>query len=360
MYVFLVRSRQDNILEMNEINKIMMKEKFSKITYMLVMLFMASSFEVLAVNPDGPDEPVVIKKSTENPPANADYTIGQISPMPVKAANDHNEANSALLQPVISLEPATYMPTYTPAVAAPVEVMSKAMPASFKGVAANEILGWDNLSSIFNEIARGEKTVRILQIGDSHVRGNIYPQTIQKYLESQLNTSRKAVSFDFIGINGARASKFTSEEMLRQIASKRPDLVIISFGTNEAHGNFNSSSNTKVMESLVSGIRQKNPNVNFLITTTPGSYISKSGRGKVVNTTHEDVARNLLEFGYKNHIAVWDLYHNIGGNENACRNLITANMMQGDRIHLTVSGYRMVGNMFGEAFVNAYNNFLKR
>ena len=163
-----------------------------------------------------------------------------------------------------------------------------------------------------------------------------------------------------MGINGARASKFTSEDLLRQIAAKHPDLVIISFGTNEAHGNFSSSNNTHIMQTLVNGIRKNNPNVTFLITTTPGSYISRGSRGKVVNTTHEDVARNLLAFGKDNNIAVWDLYHNIGGNENACKNLINAGMMQGDRVHLTANGYRMIGGMFSEAFINAYNNYLKR
>ncbi len=333
-----------------------MKENLKKFIYLLMMTFMASSFDVYAINSFGPgDSDNTTVTTPDIPPVGTLASFGMPSPTPIKAEMDHAVPATSVSRPVLTVaEPSRFMVN-----AAPIAMSSKAMPATFKGVAQNEILGSENLNAIFNEIAKGQRTIKILQIGDSHVRGNIYPQTIQKALESKLNAERRAISFDYMGVNGARASKFTGEDFQSKIAAKRPDLVIISFGTNEAHGNFSSSSNTRVMESLVNGIRHRNPNVTFLITTTPGSYISRGG-SKVINKTHEDVAQNLLEFGRNHGIAVWDLYHNIGGNENACRNLINAGMMQGDRIHLTAAGYRMIGNMFAEAFINAYNRFLTR
>lgn len=327
----------------------MMKEKLKKILYVLTIAFTASSLNVYAINSIGPDDPVTKKVVT---PAVANTTFGLPSPRPIQSNIDHLTANMDFARPVLSIEEST-------ASATPVSVGGASMPMSFRGASSNTIIGAENLNGVFNQIARGNKTVKIVQIGDSHVRGNIFPQTIQKMIEGKINDGDRRVSFSYIGINGARASKFTSDDMLRKVANMNPDLVVISFGTNEAHGNFSSSSNTHVMESLVNGIRRSCPNVTFLITTTPGSYISRGG-GKVINKTHENVAQNLLAFGRDNGIAVWDLYHNIGGNDYACQNLINARMMQNDRVHLTASGYRMIGNMFGEAFLNAYNRFLKR
>ena len=166
-----------------------MKEKIIKITYILMMFFMASSFEMFAANPDGPDEPVVTKDNPENPPTSTTIPVNMPSPKPEQAIADHSEADQLVLQPILSLDNDNYaMVSLAPmGEAAPISMMSKSMPASFRGVASNEIIGWENLNTIFNDIAKGEKTVKILQIGDSHVRGNIYPQTIQRSLESKLN-----------------------------------------------------------------------------------------------------------------------------------------------------------------------------
>ncbi len=324
----------------------------------MMLAIMASSLKISATNSYGPDDPdkTTTVGYSKNVPSSALPTFGTPSPAPVKAPTDQISKESLRVsKPILSLTETSYEITS----AAPIPMASKAMPSTFKGCASNDILGWQNLNDIFRQISKGQKTIKILQIGDSHVRGNIWPQTMQKSLESKFNDAQhKSVSFDFIGINGARASKFTSQELLGKISAKHPDLVIISFGTNEAHGNFSSASNRKVMDNLVSSIRRSNPNVTFLITTTPGSYISRGG-SKVVNKTHEDVARNLVEFGQANGIAVWDMYHNLGGNDHACQNLINAKMMQNDRIHLTASGYRMIGEMFSEAFINAYNKSLR-
>ena len=38
-----------------------------------------------------------------------------------------------------------------------------------------------------------------------------------------------------MGVNGATCVTFTTENKIKEIAALRPDLIILSFGTNEAH-----------------------------------------------------------------------------------------------------------------------------
>lgn len=318
---------------------------------MLSMAFATSTITASANNIPGPgdDDSKEIYESIVTM-----SEIGKPSPAPIKAEVDKLNLGSNMASPRIVLEESYEM------MAEPVAVTNVAMPYSFKGVKPNKITGQQNLRPLFKEIAKGSRTIRILQIGDSHVRGNIFPQTIGKVLEGNLNSDGKnRVKVDFIGINGARASKFTSEELLRQVAAKRPDLVIISFGGNEAHGNFNYDNNTQVLHRLVDGIRRHNPNVQFLLTTPPGSFATKGGV-KVPLTTYEAVSNNILNFGINNGIAVWDHFHNIGGTENAANNWWNAHLMQNDRIHLTVAGYKLMGSLLAEAFLNAYNTEIRR
>lgn len=281
--------------------------------------------------------------------------IGMPSPAPIKAEVDKLNLGSNMASPRIVLEE-----NYEMMNEAPVATSNVAMPYSFKGVRPNIITGQQYLRPIFKEIARGNRTIRILQIGDSHVRGNVFPQTIGKVLEGNLNTySNQRVKVDYIGINGARASKFTSEELLRQVASKRPDLVIISFGGNEAHGNFSYDNNTQVLHRLIDGIRRHLPDVHFLLTTPPGSFATKGGV-KVPLTTYESVSNNILNFGRDNGIAVWDHFHNIGGTQNAANNWWNAHLMQNDRIHLTAAGYKLMGSLLANAILNAYNTEIRK
>ena len=336
---------------MNEING-KMRHLLKKTTIlMLSMAFVSSALNTSAKSIPGPGDDDS-KEIYENIVNMAE--IGMPSPAPVKAEVDKLNLGSNMVSPRIVLEESYEM------MAEPVAVSNVAMPASFRGVKANRITGQENLRPLFKEIAKGNRTIRILQIGDSHVRGNIFPQTIAKVLEGNLNQDGKnRVKVDFIGINGARASKFTSEELLRQIAAKRPDLVIISFGGNEAHGNFNYDNNTQVLHRLVEGIRRHIPNAQFLLTTPPGSFATKGGV-KVPLTTYESVSNNILNFGMNNGIAVWDHFHNIGGTQNAANNWWNAKLMQNDRIHLTVSGYKLMGSLLAEAILNAYNSEIRR
>ena len=325
---------------------------FKKTTIMMLSVALATNaFTASASNIPGPGDDDS-KEIYENIVAMSE--IGMPSPTPVKAEVDKLNLGSSMASPRLVLEESYDM------MAEPVAVSNVAMPASFKGVKANRIIGSGNLRSLFKEIAKGNRTIRILQIGDSHVRGNIFPQTIAKVLESNLNNDGKSrVKVDFIGINGARASKFTSEALLQQVAAKRPDLVIISFGGNEAHGNFNYDNNTQVLHRLVDGIRRHNPNVQFLLTTPPGSFATKNGV-KVPLQTYESVANNILNFGQNNGIAVWDHFHNIGGTQYAANNWWNAQLMQRDRIHLTVAGYKLMGSLLAEAMLNAYNSEIRR
>lgn len=116
-----------------------------------------------------------------------------------------------------------------------------------------------------------EDTVRIVHIGDSHVRGHIYPQTTG----ARLIETFGAVSYIDKGVNGATCLTFTHPDRIAEIAALKPELLILSFGTNESHNRrYNVNVHYNQMDELVKLLQDSLPNVSILLTTPPGSYES--------------------------------------------------------------------------------------
>ncbi len=94
-------------------------------------------------------------------------------------------------------------------------------PAAFRGMGRNEIV--DSialLTPVFERLRQvraglSEDTVRIVHIGDSHVRGHIYPQTTG----ARLIETFGAVSYIDKGVNGAYLPYFL---LIRTVSPRLP------------------------------------------------------------------------------------------------------------------------------------------
>lgn len=243
--------------------------------------------------------------------------------------------------------------------------LSTPFPSSFRNTQANELIDGAALSPLFRKIKQN-KTVKVMQIGDSHVKGNILPRTLGNTLHNYF----PRMEFTYYGINGAWARRFYEHDMINRVVAEHPDLVIISFGTNEAHGNtIDERTHAQTMELLTSRIREQCPEACFLFTTPPGSYITQrtgsytTGRGrykrthynttKVPNMNTANVARSIVNFCRSHRMAVWDIY-TIAGGSSAITNWRNASMMNTDCVHYLATGYVLQGKLLGEAIYKAY------
>jgi lysophospholipase L1-like esterase len=253
------------------------------------------------------------------------------------------------------------------------------LPTSFRGTKPNTLTYAEALMPLFQRMHQGE-AVRILQIGDSHVRGNYLPRAVGDVLQKHLGNGGLegvdldvapeldgGITFDWQAQNGAHASRYCETDKLDDIAAFRPDLVIISFGTNEAHGHFDSEQHIATLKQLTESIARRCPGVHFLLTTPPGSYITTYGhrwrdrRGRWhYNTSHgvnprtEIVARAIDTFAKQNNCALWNIFDIAGGPTHATTNWRNAGLMQNDCIHYTAEAYTLQGTLLGEAIVQAY------
>lgn len=239
------------------------------------------------------------------------------------------------------------------------------LPAAFRQVGTNELsdsLGllrpfWKKLRRL--RLGASADTLRILHIGDSHIRGHIFPQTVGQLMQEVFG----AISYTDMGINGASCVTFTHPDCMARMAALRPDLLILSFGTNESHNRrYTSLLHYRQMDDLVRMIRDSLPGVPMLMTAPPGSYDSFRHRRRRTYKINPRVAiavRTICRFADDNGLAVWNLYDIAGGIRRACLNWHEAGLMRPDHVHYTLEGYLLQGKLLHQALLKAYNDYVE-
>lgn len=238
-------------------------------------------------------------------------------------------------------------------------------PEAFLYIKSNRIEDRDStLKPIMERLYRlrlGEQddTLRIAHIGDSHVRGRVYPHTIR----TKLIGAFRAISYTDMGVNGATCLTFTHPDRIEAIAELQPELLILSFGTNESHNKrYNSIVHYYQVDELVRLIRTRIPGITILLTTPPGSYESfrqnRRRRTYSINPRTATAVNTIRKYAHDRKLAVWDMYNVVGGKEYACKNWWNAGLMRSDHVHYTPEGYVLQGELFFEALINTYNEYV--
>ncbi len=239
-------------------------------------------------------------------------------------------------------------------------------PAAFGRVGENVLTDSVGILNPFWEKIRqqclglSDDTLHIVHVGDSHVRGRYFPRAAGEALAQAF----KAVKYTDVGVNGAFCVSFTRPDRVARVRALHPDLLILSFGTNESHNTrYNSMLHLRQMGQLVRLLRDCLPGVPLLMTTPPGSYVRSGRRGRSrtyrVNPRTETVVNTIRRFADAQGVALWDVYHILGGRERACANWLEAGLMRPDRIHFRKEAYVWQGKLLSQALLKAYNDYVE-
>lgn len=156
------------------------------------------------------------------------------------------------------------------------------------------------------------------------------------------------VVYDVLGINGHRASAINhwDESLLReQIAHRRPDLVVLSYGGNEAlDANLPIPTYEAQTRSAVARIRSVAPDASCLLVGPLASVERYRERMRAVTEAQRRLAPGLG-------CAFWDSSQTSGGHGSLRRWLRHPGMVSGDHLHLGRQGYELVGREFVSALL---------
>ena len=166
-----------------------------------------------------------------------------------------------------------------------------------------------------------------------------------------LDKSAGGFSLSEAGVNGASTHSWLRCELWEQeLRRVMPDLVIFSIGINDIQGDFDVRRFKGNYRELVHRVRRVNPRCAILFSGINDSY-----RRGSVNTHTEEAEKAFRDLADEFDAVFWDWYGVMGGYGSMAR-WQEAGLSQGDKIHFTPAGYKLVGDLLFEAIMERYYN----
>ena len=160
-----------------------------------------------------------------------------------------------------------------------------------------------------------------------------------------LENDQPGILYHAVGVNGSGVNQYLRSKTIRDyLEVLKPELVILSFGTNDCYVPTSKFCSTCVKEKyrkLVERIRAFNPEVSILITTTPDHY----WHGRYSNPNIQKMNAILYDLGEEENVVIWDLYQRMGG-KGSMKQWQSLGLSGRDLIHFTKAGYTKLGDMF--------------
>ncbi len=199
----------------------------------------------------------------------------------------------------------------------------------------------------FDSAAGGVHELQIRTLGPGTV-------TILGLVAEQLTPG---VAYDVLGLNGARANRmlgWNQTDFADVLQERNPDLVILSYGTNEVtDGDWSSLGYQRVLTQVLSALRKALPRTSILIYGPPdrSDVPLAAKRMAAMNESHRLAALN-------HDAAFWSSFEAMGG-AGSMNSWLRKGLAQNDRVHLTSAGYSRMGDIFFADLMRAYKHTLR-
>lgn len=166
-----------------------------------------------------------------------------------------------------------------------------------------------------------------------------------------IENDKPGVIYHTIGVNGAKMSDYNKYPLFfKQLPLLQPDLIILSFGTNESYGKLSDTEYTYQLAEFVNNIKKLNSKATILVMTPPPSLFPR-------RRTNPYVASYSVALMGLTNLPVWDLFSRMGGESGIRPHGEYSRMIARDNVHYTTQGYEAQGQLFSSDFIDAYNYF---
>ncbi len=206
---------------------------------------------------------------------------------------------------------------------------------------------WDTVAGFVEFQLDQETQILDLEIRRTDSTGN--PQF--KLMGFELMNNHPGVEFTSIGVNGASFESYSRcTAFEQQLSIYKPNLFIISIGTNDAYTpDFDSLKFEAYYESFLQMIWRVNPDCAVLLTVPNDSYYKRKYANK--NTRIQQSIIHRLARKYE--MAVWDFYAIMGG-LGSSQQWYQKKWMPRDRIHFTSIGYSIKADLLLKALATQW------
>jgi lysophospholipase L1-like esterase len=170
------------------------------------------------------------------------------------------------------------------------------------------------------------------------------------------------VTYEPLGINGAQAPMLLNwnEEVLRSnIERRNPSLIVLSYGTNEAgYKGWTVEKYRDMFIRLIGRFREAAPTATILVVGPPDRAMRARNKTWVAMDTMDIIVEAEREAAAAQGCAFWDAQAKMGG-KGSIREWVLAGMAQNDHVHLTLDGYRTIGDAMYRDLMDQYGVYVK-
>lgn len=188
--------------------------------------------------------------------------------------------------------------------------------------------------------------VTVYQIGDSHIKSGYFATTARSSLVEFFGAS---LNYQFSGVNGGSyLNLLNNSTLFAKAADLKPDLLVISLGTNDAQGTYNATRFRSELRNFMDRMRGYQGDAAVLFTLPPDGF--KKGKQ---NADIAKVAAEISDYAFEQGHSVWNLGEVMGG-KSSISQWLAKGLASQDRIHFSPQGYMLQGHLFYDALMKAY------
>ncbi|MCB5287468.1 MAG: GDSL-type esterase/lipase family protein [Candidatus Cloacimonetes bacterium] len=175
------------------------------------------------------------------------------------------------------------------------------------------------------------------------------PGSMKQLYGFSLEREENGLLYHSMGINGAGFYTLAKEEQFfQQIGILKPDLIIISLGTNDAQGRYRDEVMKANLRLFMQNLINANSEAALLFTLPPDSY--KNGKS---NPAISSIEANIREYATEHDLAWWELRAVMGGS-GSINSWRQYKMAARDLLHYTPKGYMLQGHLFYQSLIKGY------
>lgn len=180
------------------------------------------------------------------------------------------------------------------------------------------------------------------QAGDHWSIGNI-----------SLENQRSGIILSALGINGAQLTELQKWRAgwQQDLYRSQADLVILSYGTNEAFNSPLPISTASYWQNTINQIRQTLPNAGILIIGAPESLKNTVGRCGTRAPALDAIQQIERQTAQRNHLLYWSWQTAMGG-PCSMKSWINQGLGRKDGVHFTADGYQRAASNLANAFLD--------
>lgn len=165
------------------------------------------------------------------------------------------------------------------------------------------------------------------------------------------------IVYHSVGVNGAKVRSFLRCNLLQQqVSALKPDLIIVSLGTNDAYvKNLNGQKFKYDYHRFLEKLQTAAPESAFLLTAPGDNYRYR----RYLNRNTSKATKIISNIAANQNMGFWNFYE-IMGKLNSISQWYRANLTARDKLHFNRKGYKLQGDLLFNAMMKAYNNHLKQ